>query len=218
MFVRAYLRASTSQQDASRARGALDAFVAERGLRIAARYMENESGAKVERPELFRRLADCVPGDVRLVEQVDRLSRLTAPDWMKLRFEIDAKQVRIVALDLPTSWSLAAPGDDFTARMFSAVNNMMLDVLAAVARKDYDDRRRRQSEGTARAKAAGLYKGRPENKARNVAIASMLRDGRTWREVMDATGCSRTLLAKIAKDLRLRASEPVEPPSPTLHR
>ncbi|HEX7855269.1 MAG TPA: recombinase family protein [Sphingobium sp.] len=218
MFVRAYLRASTSQQDASRARGALDAFAAERGLRIAARYMENESGAKLDRPELFRLLADCEPGDVLLVEQVDRLSRLTAPDWMKLRSEIDAKQVRIVALDLPTSWSLAVPGDDFTARMFSAVNNMMLDVLAAVARKDYDDRRRRQSEGTARAKAAGLYKGRPENKARNVAIASMLGDGRTWREVMDATGCSRTLLAKIARDLRSRSCEQAEPPSPALQR
>ncbi|MBB4642733.1 recombinase family protein [Rhizorhapis suberifaciens] len=202
MFVRAYLRASTAQQDASRARGALDAFAAGRGLRIAARYMENESGAKLDRPELFRLLADCEPGDILLVEQVDRLSRLTSPDWIKLRSEIDAKQVRIVALDLPTSWSLATPGDDFTARMFSAINNMMLDVLAAVARKDYEDRRRRQSEGTARAKAAGLYKGRPENKARNVAIASMLGDGRTWREVMDATGCSRTLLAKIARELR----------------
>lgn len=35
MFVHAYLRASTSEQDASRARGALDAFAAEQGLRIA---------------------------------------------------------------------------------------------------------------------------------------------------------------------------------------
>jgi DNA invertase Pin-like site-specific DNA recombinase len=49
------------------------------GLCIAARYMENESGAKLDRPELFRLLADCDPGDVLLVEQVDRLSRLTAP-------------------------------------------------------------------------------------------------------------------------------------------
>lgn len=204
MFVRAYLRASTSQQDASRARGALDAFAAEQGLRIAARYLENESGAKLDRPELFRLLADCEPGDVLLVEQVDRLSRLTSADWLKLRGEIDAKRVRIVALDLPTSWSLAAPADEFTARLFAAVNAMMLDVLAAVARKDYEDRRRRQAEGTARAKAAGLYKGRPENKPRNTAIAAMLRDGRTWREIMDATGCSRTLLAKIARDRKAR--------------
>lgn len=208
MFVRAYLRASTAEQDASRARGALDAFAAEEGLKIAARYLENESGAKLDRPELFRLLADCEPGDVLLVEQVDRLSRLTSADWIKLRAEIDGRQVRIVALDLPTSWSLAAPADEFTGRMFAAVNNMMLDVLAAVARKDYEDRRRRQSEGTARAKAAGLYKGRPENKARNAAIAKMLSDGRTWREIMDATACSRTLLAKIARGRKARLGEP----------
>lgn len=55
----------------------------------------------------------------------------------------------------------------------AAVNSMMLDVLAAAARKDYKDRRR-QAGRTARAKAAGVYKGRPENKARNAAIAAML--------------------------------------------
>lgn len=213
MFVRAYLRASTVEQDASRSRGALDAFATERGLRIAARYMENESGARVHRPELFRLLGDCEPGDVLLVEQVDRLSRLTSSDWLKLRAEIDARQVRIVALDLPTSWSLTAPADEFTGRMFAAVNNMMLDVLAAVARKDYEDRRRRQSEGTARAKASGLYKGRPENKARNTVIATMLRDGCTWRQVMDATGCSRTLLARIARDHKALRSEALIQPA-----
>jgi hypothetical protein len=42
--------------------------------------------------------------------------------------------------------------DGFTARMFATINNMMLDMLAAVARKDYDDCRRRQAQGQARAK------------------------------------------------------------------
>lgn len=207
MFVRAYLRASTFQQDASRARAALDAFATERGLRIAARYVENESGAKLYRPELFRLLADCDPGDVILVEQVDRLSRLTSPDWLKLRAEIDAKGVRIVALDLLTSWNLAVPQDEFTSRMFSAVNSMMLDVLAAVARKDYEDRHRRQAEGTARAKAAGLYKGRPPNLSRNAAIAAMLRDGRTWSQIIS----SRTLLAKLTREVRAQSATHLEP-------
>ena len=91
MFVRAYLRASTSEQDATRARDQLRAFVAERGLKIAAWYTENESGAKLARPELFRLLADAQPGDVLLVEQVDRLSRLTAGDWEKLKAELTAR-------------------------------------------------------------------------------------------------------------------------------
>ncbi len=199
MFVRSYLRASTSEQDATRAREQLEAFAAERGLTIAASYVENESGAKLARPELFRLLADCRPGDVLLVEQVDRLSRLTDGDWRKLRAEIEAKQVRIVALDLPTSWMLAAHADDFTARMFGAINGMLLDVLAAVARKDYDDRRRRQAQGQAKAKAAGTYKGRPEDKARNDGIAAMLAAGRSYSAIQAATGCSRATIAKIVK-------------------
>jgi DNA invertase Pin-like site-specific DNA recombinase len=43
-YVRAYLRASTSEQDATRARDQLKAFAGERGLEIVAWYTENESG------------------------------------------------------------------------------------------------------------------------------------------------------------------------------
>lgn len=48
MFVRAYLRASTDEQDATLARAPLDAFAAERGLQISARYIENERGATLK--------------------------------------------------------------------------------------------------------------------------------------------------------------------------
>jgi DNA invertase Pin-like site-specific DNA recombinase len=148
MFVRAYLRASTKEQDANRARTDLEAFTAERGLVIAATYLENESGASLQRPELFRLLADSHPGDVLLVEQVDRLSRLNAADWERLRAEIRQRQVKVVALDLPTSWQLAsANSDDFTSRTAEAINGMLLDMLAAIARKDYEDRRKRQAQG-----------------------------------------------------------------------
>ena len=198
MNARAYLRASTAEQDATRAREQVEAFAAERGLPIVGTYVENEFGAKLARPELFRLLADSKPGDVLLVEQVDRLSRLTDADWRKLRAEIDAKQVRVVALDLPTSWQLVA-GDEFTARMFAAVNGMMLDVLAAVARKDYEDRRRRQAQGRAKAKLEGKYRGRPEDTDRNTGIAGMLRSGMSWSAIQAATGCSRATIAKVAK-------------------
>jgi DNA invertase Pin-like site-specific DNA recombinase len=90
-------------------------------------------------------------------------------------------------------------GDEFTTRMFDALNAMMLDMLAAVARKDYEDRRRRQAQGQAKAKAEGRYKGRPENVARNVAMAGMLQSGMSWSQIQDAAGCSRATLVKIAK-------------------
>ena len=172
-------------------------------LTIAAWYVENESGASLERPELFRLLADSRPGDVLLVEQVDRLSRLTAADWEKLKAELATRRVRVVALDLPTSWMMAtAKAGDFTARMFDAINGMMLDMLAAVARKDYEDRRRRQAQGQARAKLRGPIKGRKEDTARNAGIAAMLKAGSSWSQIQAATGCSRATVLKIAKRLK----------------
>ncbi len=201
MFARVYLRASTSEQDASRARDQLKGFAGERGLKIAAWYLENESGAKLARPELFRLLSDCEPGDILLVEQVDRLSRLTATDWERLKAELSTRRIKVVALDLPTSWMMATT-DEFAGRMFEAINSMMLDMLAAVARKDYEDRRSRQAQGQAKAKTDGKYRGRPANKRRNAGIATMLSAGQSWSSIQDATGCSRATIAKIAKDLR----------------
>lgn len=37
---------------------------------------------------------------------------------------------------------------------------MLLDMLAAIARKDYEDRRRRQAEGISKAKSEGKYRDR----------------------------------------------------------
>jgi DNA invertase Pin-like site-specific DNA recombinase len=200
-FIRAYLRASTDEQDAARARGQVEAFAADRGMQIAAWYVENESGAKLDRPELFRLLADAHKGDVLLIENVDRLSRLDAAGWEALKVQLADRKVRVVALDLPTSWIMATTSklDDFTARMFDAINGMLLDMLAAIARKDYEDRRRRQMQGQEKAKAAGKYVGRPENKRRNARIAAMLAAGTSYSDVQNATGCSRATVAKIAK-------------------
>ena len=186
--------------DAQRARADLERFSADRGMHVAAFYIENESGASLQRPELFRLLADCRPGDILLVEQVDRLSRLTAGDWERLKTEMAKRRVRVVALDLPTSWMMAeVKPDDFQARMFDAINGMMLDMLAAVARKDYDDRRRRQAQGIEMATAAGASRGRKADEDRHAAIIAMLKSGQTWSTIQNATGCSRSTLARLRK-------------------
>src|SRR5437016_13820131 len=128
-FVRAYLRASTDQQDAERARCDLERFATERALVVVSWYVENESGAKLHRPELFRLIEDAKAGDILLVEQVDRLSRLSAADWDDLKLKLAQKRIRVVALDLPTSWLAATAGkDEATQGILNAVNAMLLDV------------------------------------------------------------------------------------------
>ncbi|WP_321796481.1 recombinase family protein [Caballeronia sp. J97] len=202
MYVRAYLRASTKEQDATRAKEDLVAFAKERGLRIASFYVEHESGASLQRPELFRLMSDCHEGDLLLVEQVDRLSRLNSEDWMKLKAELQSRRVRVVALDLPTSWMMTSQSDDITGRMLDALNSMMLDMLAAIARKDYDDRRRRQAQGIAKLKESGGYRGRKPDEQRNAAIMDMLRRGDSWNTIIAATGCSRSTLSRLGQKLK----------------
>ncbi|EKA4077433.1 TPA: recombinase family protein [Vibrio parahaemolyticus] len=157
-----YLRASTGDQKANRAQSAIKKFVEEKGCRVGGWYVENKSGATLQRPELLRLLDDANEGDCIVVEQIDRLSRLDEESWFKLKEMLNKKRLKIVSLDLPTSHlALSAHStDEFTSAMLNAINNMTMDMLAAIARKDYQDRRRRQAEGIAKAKIEGKYTGR----------------------------------------------------------
>jgi DNA invertase Pin-like site-specific DNA recombinase len=197
-FVRAYLRASSNEQDPERPRDDLKRFAKDKGLKVASWYVENESGAKLDRPELFRLISDASPGDVLLIEQVDRLSRLNAADWETLKLKLAEKRIRVVALDLPTSWMAATPSaDDATQGLLDAVNRMLLDMLAVVARKDYTDRRRRQAQGITKAKTAGLYRGRQPDLARHSQILDMLDRDMSWSQIVEITGASRSTLSRI---------------------
>jgi hypothetical protein len=85
------------------------------------------------------------------------------------------RQIRVVAFDPPTLSMLAGRCDEFTA---DARRGQRDD--AGHARrghpKDYEDQRRRQ--GISKRKSAGLYRGPPEDVARNSGIAAMLPRGR----------------------------------------
>ena len=85
MFIRAYLRASTKEQDAKRAKNELIAFASDHDHKIAAFYVENESGATLERPQLMQLIDDASDGDIILVEQIERLARLNQADWDTLK-------------------------------------------------------------------------------------------------------------------------------------
>ena len=82
---------------------------------------------------------------------------------------------------------------------------MLLDMLAATARKDYEDRRRRQIEGIEKAKAEGKYRGRQINRKRHDTIAALLRDGKSYSEVVSMLGCSRATISLVKKGMEIKA-------------
>ena len=196
-----YLRASTKDQNAKRAKRQLTTFSKHHQFKISSWFIENESGSKLNRPELFRLLEIAEPGDILLVEQVDRISRLNATDWEILKNIITKKGIRIVSLDLPTSHQFVNTTDEFTGRMLNAINTMMLDMLSAIARKDYEDRKRRQKQGIKKAKEEGKYKGRPINYGLHENIKVLLENKKTYSEIQKLLGCGRDTISKVKKQL-----------------
>ncbi|KIY39138.1 resolvase [Pseudomonas sp. 10-1B] len=163
-----YLRASTKDQDANRARQMLEAFASDHNLTIADVYAENISGTKLERPELSRLLDAAQAGDVLVVESVDRLSRLTSSEWESLKGTIEGKGLRLVVIDLPTSHQLV-DGNGITGAIMKVINNMLLDLMATMARLDQEKRVERIKQGIENKKAANPD-WKPAGKGKNAAM------------------------------------------------
>lgn len=145
MTVRIYVRASTKDQDAKRALTDLISFSKSYdGNHID--YVEHFSGTKLERPVLTKLLDDANQDDILLVESVDRLSRLSQDDFAILKQRIKDKGLRLVVADLPTTHTV---NNGMTGEILAVVNNMLIDLLATMAKLDNDKRRERIKQGLA---------------------------------------------------------------------
>lgn len=162
-----YLRASTKDQDANRAKTALELFAVEKGLSIAGIYAENISGTKLDRPQLLALLDTAEKGDVLLVESVDRLSRLSQADWDTLKATIKAKGLRLVVADLPTS-HMQVEAKGITGQIMDVINSMLIDLMATMARLDQEKRVERIKQGLENKRAADP-EWKPAGKGRNAA-------------------------------------------------
>ena len=152
-MIRVYLRASTADQNAERAKELLAQFIStEMNDSNVVYYVENASGTKLERPVLNQLLNESTENDVLLVESVDRLSRLTQKDWETLKAKVNAKGLRLVVRDLDTTHKQFESG--ITGDIMRVINSMLIDLMATMARLDNEKRIERTKQGIALAKAA----------------------------------------------------------------
>ena len=197
MTTRIYVRASTKDQDAERALDDLRAF-AKASKGDVKEYIENESGTKLERPVLNKLLDDSENGDTLLVESVDRLSRLSQADFDVLKGRIKEKGLKLVVADLPTTHMLINSTDTITSSILHLVNNMLIDLLATMARLDNDKRRERIKQGLERSG----YKptGKKANTAKHERITQLLDTGHmTKEEIAKAVGVGVATVYRVAK-------------------
>lgn len=96
----------------------------------------------------LRTLLDFIrPGDILMVTRIDRLAR-SIGDLQDIVRELRTKGATLKATEQPIDTSNAA-------------GKAFLDMLEVFAEFETNLRRERQMEGIAKAKAAGVYKGRP---------------------------------------------------------
>lgn len=193
-MIRAYLRASTDRQDASRSKDELKAFVTNHSQRIASFYQENITGTKPDCPELNRLLSDSEKGDILLIEKIDRLTRLPFAIWEDLKLSIKNRGVHIVVVDQPMTHQALVAKDESVSGIQQALTNFMLDLSAAMARDDYETRQKRTQQGIQKAKSLGRYKGRPVDQNTVVkckTVKLLVDDGDTVSSACKAQGISR---------------------------
>ncbi len=141
MKIYGYARVSTADQDLAVQRDALIAA----GCDVIRE--EKVSGASRKgRTELETLLQFMRKGDTLVVTRVDRLAR-SVKDLQDIVHDLKAKGITLRATEQPIDTSTPA-------------GKAFLDMLGVFAEFETAIRRERQLEGVAKAKAAGVYKGR----------------------------------------------------------
>jgi DNA invertase Pin-like site-specific DNA recombinase len=144
-IARVYLRVSTDAQDLERQ----EKIIAEAkatGYYIAGVYREKASGARADRPELLRMVADLQPGEVVIAEKINRISRLPLAEAERLVASIRGKGAKLAIPGVVDLSDLAAAAEGVSKIVLEDVQAMLLRLALQIARDDYEDRRRRQRQ------------------------------------------------------------------------
>lgn len=172
-----YARVSTTDQDLT---------IQETALRAAGCELvrsEKITGTTTAgRTELATTLDFLRAGDVLVVTRIDRLAR-SIGDLQDIVRAVKAKGASLTATEQPIDTGTAA-------------GKCFLDMLGVFAEFETNLRRERQLEGIAKAKAAGVYKGRPRS-IDVAAIKQLKADGLGATAIADKLGVARSTVYRL---------------------
>src|SRR4051812_9161819 len=175
-IARLYLRVSTDEQDLAR-QADIEHSARQAGYYIAGVYREKASGARADRPELLRMIADLQPGEVVVAEKIDRLSRLSRAEAELLVASIRDKGARLAVPGVVDLSDLVAEAQGVAKIVLESVQELLLKLALQMAREDYEDRRERQRQGVDLARRAGKYVGRQANPTTHGRIMALRSSG-----------------------------------------
>lgn len=156
MEIYGYVRVSSRDQNEARQLAALTAW----GVVLENVYMDKQSGKNFERPQYKRLMKKLKPGDLLIVQSIDRLGRDYDEILEQWRFITKEKQADMLVLDMPLL-DTRAKGHDLTGTFIA---DLVLQILSYVAQTEREMIHKRQAEGIVEAKARGVKFGRPSAK------------------------------------------------------
>ncbi|PKG40206.1 recombinase family protein [Psychromonas sp. Urea-02u-13] len=178
----AYIRVSSTEQNTDRQ-------LADTGIEFNETFTDKCSAGTTNRPKLEEMRRYLRKGDTVHVHSIDRLAR----DLMDLQGLVK----EWIANDISVKFHKESL--EFSSENNTAMNELMLTMLGAVAQFERSMIKERQAEGIAKAKAKGVYKGRKANSELHSLIKVELDKGLSIRKTATKLGCNASTVQTVKK-------------------
>ncbi len=147
-----YIRVSSRDQNEDRQLIALHG----KGVEDEFIFIDKKSGKDFERPQYKKLVKKLRPGDLLIIQSIDRLGRNYEEAQDRWRILTKEKEVDVCVIDMPLLDT--RQGKDLLGTFIA---DIVLQILSFVAQNEREYIRKRQAEGIAAAKAKGVRFGRP---------------------------------------------------------
>jgi len=150
-----YVRVSTIEQNESRQLITLETY----GVKKKNIFVDKQSGKNFERPNYKRLIKKLKPGDLLVIQSIDRLGRNYIEVLEQWRVITKEKGADVLVLDMALLDTRR--GKDLLGTFIA---DLVLQILSFVAQTERENIRIRQAQGIAAAKMRGVKFGRPPEK------------------------------------------------------
>ena len=159
-----YHRTSTREQHLDRGITEINAYCSANNLELEKIFTDQQTGKNFNRPRYQVLKEDVLrSGDELIITEVDRLGRNKQETLKELQYYRD-NNIRVKILELPTTLMDISKLDNAMARMLmETINNMLIELYAAMAQAEIEKKEKRQKEGIQAKKKRGEWDdyGRP---------------------------------------------------------
>ena len=159
-----YHRTSTKEQHLDRGILEITNYCSSNNLELEKIFTDQMTGKNFNRPRYIILKEDVLrPDDELIVTELDRLGRNKQEILKELQYFRDMG-VRVKVLELPTTLIDLSGMDNTMARMIlETINNMLIELYAAMAQAEIEKKEKRQREGIETKKLRGEWDdyGRP---------------------------------------------------------